>query len=82
MNHIHILFFASLRDTIGTRSLEMDVAAGTSVSALIASLVNAYPPLERMKDSLQVAINHEYATGEQTIPENAEIAFIPPVSGG
>jgi molybdopterin converting factor small subunit len=29
-----------------------------------------------------IALNNEYATGEEQIGENDEIAVIPPVSGG
>jgi molybdopterin converting factor small subunit len=31
---------------------------------------------------MMAAINREYAADEQVIPEGAEIAFFPPVSGG
>jgi molybdopterin converting factor subunit 1 len=82
MMHIKILFFATLRDYVGARSLEMDVPAETTILQLIGILINAYPRLSPVKDSMMVAINREYAPDEKIIPPDAEIAFFPPVSGG
>jgi molybdopterin converting factor subunit 1 len=82
MNHVKILLFATLRDYVGARSLELDVPAGTTVRGLTDQLVQTYPRLEKVKDSMMAAINREYAADEQVIPEKAEIAFFPPVSGG
>jgi molybdopterin converting factor small subunit len=45
-------------------------------------LIKAHPRLEKVRTSMMTAINREYARDEQVIPENAEIAYFPPVSGG
>jgi molybdopterin converting factor subunit 1 len=75
MNHVKILLFATLRDYVGARSLELEIPPGTTILGLTELL-------ERVKDSMMAAINREYAADEQVIPEKAEIAFFPPVSGG
>ncbi len=82
MHHVKILLFATLRDYVGAKIVELDIPSGTSVQGLTDLLVNKYPRLDKVKDSMMAAINREYAASEQTIPENAEIAFFPPVSGG
>jgi molybdopterin synthase catalytic subunit len=82
MNRVKILLFATLRDYLGSKSIEMEIPSGTTVQALTDLLVRKYPRLEKVKDSMMAAINREYAADEQIIPENAEIAFFPPVSGG
>jgi molybdopterin converting factor subunit 1 len=82
MNHVKILLFATLRDYVGARSLELEIPPGTTILGLTELLVKTYPRLERVKDSMMAAINREYAGDEQVIPEKAEIAFFPPVSGG
>jgi molybdopterin synthase catalytic subunit len=82
MNRVRILLFATLRDYLGSKSIEMEIPSGTTVQALTDLLVTKYPRLEKVKDSMMAAINREYAADEQIIPENAEIAFFPPVSGG
>ena len=82
MNRVRILLFATLRDYLGSKSIEMEIPSGTTVQALTDLLVTKYPRLGKVKDSMMAAINREYAADEQVIPENAEIAFFPPVSGG
>ena len=82
MNHIKVLLFATLRDYVGSKSLELDIPLGTTVGGLTDLLVEKYPRLEKVKDSMMAAINREFAADEQVIPEGSEIALFPPVSGG
>lgn len=82
MYQVKILLFATLRDYVGSRSIEMEIPSGTTVSDLTDMLVTKYPKLEKVKSSMLAAIDHQYAGDEQVIPEEAEIAFFPPVSGG
>ena len=82
MNSVKILFFATLRDYVGAKVVEIEIPSGTTVQGLTDLLVTKYPPLEKVKDSMMAAINREYAADKQVIPEEAEIAFFPPVSGG
>jgi molybdopterin converting factor subunit 1 len=82
MNKVKILFFATLRDYVGEKLIEFEIPAGLTVKGLTDLLVITHPRLEKVKDSMIAAINREYAADEQVIPEGAEIAFFPPVSGG
>ena len=82
MHKVKVLFFANLRDYVGAKSVEIEIPTGTTIQRLTDLLVIKYPRLEKVKDSMMAAINREYAAGEQIIPEEAEIAFFPPVSGG
>ena len=82
MNHITVLFFATLRDRAGTKSTEMDILAGTTVQGLKDLLVESYPGLQETMDAVVVSINREFAFDEGVVPENAEVAMFPPVSGG
>ena len=82
MNKVKILLFATLRDYVGGKTIELDVPSGMTVGELIDLLVVSYPRLGNVKESMMAAINREYAANEQIIPEHAEVAFFPPVSGG
>ncbi len=82
MQKVKVLFFATLRDYVGTKSLELEIPTGLTVGGLTKILVKTYPRLEKVKESMMAAINREYAADEQVIPLEAEIAFFPPVSGG
>jgi molybdopterin converting factor subunit 1 len=82
MHKVKVLFFATLRDYVGSKSVEIDIPTDSTVKALTDFLVTKYPDLEKVKDSMMAAINREYAADEQIIPSDAEIAYFPPVSGG
>jgi molybdopterin converting factor subunit 1 len=82
MHKVKVLFFATLRDYVGSKLVEFEIPLGLTVGGLTDLLVTTYPSLEKVKDSMMAAINREYAANEQVIPEGAEIAFFPPVSGG
>ncbi len=82
MNKVNILFFATLKEYMGTKTLQMEIPASTTVGQLKDMLAQKNPRLGRMRDTIMAAIDREYAGDDQLIPAQAEIAFFPPVSGG
>ena len=82
MNHVKLLFFATLRDRAGTKSVELDVPADLTVQGLKEKVSNEYPSLRESMSSVLTTINREYAFDDAVIPANAELAMFPPVSGG
>ena len=82
MNHIKLLFFATIRDRAGTKSLELDVPQDLTVQGLKDKLSTDFPNLKESMSSVLITINREYAFDDAIIPQNAEIGMFPPVSGG
>ena len=82
MNKIKILFFATLRDRAGTKSVEMEVPDDMTVQVLKEKLASDYPDLKESMRAVLVSVNKEYASNDLAIPQNAEVALFPPVSGG
>jgi molybdopterin converting factor subunit 1 len=82
MNHVKLLFFATLRDRAGTKSMELDVPVDLTVEGLKDKISKEYPNLKESMKSVLITINREYAFDEAVIPPNAELAMFPPVSGG
>ena len=82
MNHIKVLFFATLRDRAGTRSLELDLEEHTTALQLKGLLGTRFPAAAEALGHCLTAINHEYSDDQTEIPPDAEVAFFPPVSGG
>ena len=81
-NKIRVLFFAHLKEIVGTRQLDKTVSLDTTVGDLKQDLVLEYPGLEKAMDHLIAAVNQNFAQDEMVIPDSAEVAFFPPVSGG
>ena len=82
MNKIKVLFFATLRERVGTKSIELEIPADMTVQVLKDRLANDYPNLKESMKTILVSVNKEYAFDESVIPQNAEVALFPPVSGG
>lgn len=82
INHVKLLFFATLRDRAGTKSMELDIPADLTIYELKEKISNEFPNLKESMSSVLITINREYAFDEAVIPQNAELAMFPPVSGG
>ncbi|HNA88756.1 MAG TPA: molybdopterin converting factor subunit 1 [Anaerolineales bacterium] len=82
MKHIKLLFFATIRDRAGTKSMELDIPAEMTILQLKEKLAVDYPNLKESLKSVLITINREYAFDEAVVPTDAEIALFPPVSGG
>jgi molybdopterin converting factor subunit 1 len=82
MNRIKLLFFATLRDRAGARSMELDIPADLTVEGLKDKISNEFPNLRESMSSVLITINREYAFDDAVIPQGAELAMFPPVSGG
>jgi molybdopterin converting factor subunit 1 len=78
---ITVLFFAVAREAAGTDSESVGGAPNT-VGALRAFLAERHPALARVLPRCRLAVNQEFAVDGDPVPEGAEVAVIPPVSGG
>jgi molybdopterin converting factor small subunit len=79
---IEVLLFAAARQAAGREKLVVELAAGANVGQLRCAILTACPALSGLLPSSLIAINHDYARDDGMIPLGAEVALIPPVSGG
>jgi len=79
---IRIHLFARARDLAGCATLEWLVEPGTTVGQLRALLLERVPALEPILARCAVAVSREFADADLVLPANAEVAILPPVSGG
>lgn len=79
MAAITVLFFASLRDAAGIDSAQIDHDGDLRALYVTLQAKHGFAlPAER----LRVAMNGAFARWDDVPGEGAEVAFIPPVSGG
>ncbi len=82
MAQISILFFANLKEKIGSRKLDFELPDGSRVVDLRTSLAKIYPAAAGVLATALVSVNQEFAFDEDLVPQNAEVGIFPPVSGG
>jgi molybdopterin converting factor small subunit len=82
-SRIHVRLFALARQRAGQATIVVEVPGPATVAALKRALADASPGLAPLVPHLLIAIEGEYASDDRTlIPQGAEVAAIPPVSGG
>lgn len=82
MMKLEVLLFASLKDAVGFPVLNVELNGSGTVKDLLAMLFREWPQLEGASAHLLVSVNQEYASPDQQLDPNDEIALFPPVSGG
>lgn len=82
---IKVLYFAALREALGSPGETVALPEGCTtlagVRALIAGRGGDWNKLAQMKN-LRAAINQRMADPAATVADGDEVAFFPPVTGG
>jgi MoaE-MoaD fusion protein len=78
---LRVSLFAGMAAAIGRRSLEMAWDGGTAAS-LRSRLAADFPAIAPLLARSAVAIGDGYVTDDARVPCGADVAIIPPVSGG
>jgi len=79
---IRILYFAGLRESIGTAAETIELPFGvTRVGDLRAVLGQRHEALLNAKN-LRMAVNQKMCSAEAPVADGDEVAFFPPVTGG
>jgi molybdopterin converting factor subunit 1 len=79
---VSLRLFAGLKDVVGRREMDIDVADGSTVGDLKERLALEFPSVQPLLKTLVFAIDDEYVSFEEKLREGAQVALIPPVSGG
>ena len=77
-----IRLFAAAKQAAGRNSLDMELPENATIGQLRQRLAEEFPQLSGLIRQAMFSIDAEYAGDKQKIPPNADVACIPPVSGG
>ncbi len=79
---IRVLYFAALKDFTGTDAETVEIDAGADVAGLWESLKSRHPRLSEVTFRPMTACDMAYSPWDRPLAGVAEVAFLPPVSGG
>jgi molybdopterin synthase catalytic subunit len=79
---VKLLFFASIKDIVGERQLQVEVPQGTTVGDLLTHLESRYPRIRDYRPVVLTSVNEDYADQATRVADGDEVAIFPPVSGG
>ena len=76
-----IMLFAGVAECVGQRKVELAWQGGTAAE-LRGQLRDRYPAAASLFDRSAIAVGERYCRDEDQVPPEADVAVIPPVSGG
>ena len=79
---ITVLLFAQARELAGASRVIIELPDGSRADDVRAAVVRAHPALAPIAPHLAVAVNGALDSGRAPVPGGAEVALLPPVSGG
>ena len=79
---ITVLLFAQARERAGRSRGTLDLPEGSRVSDALAALEREHPALAELRPHLAVAVDQRLADLRSPLRDGAELALLPPVSGG
>lgn len=79
---LRVLAFATASDAIGASESELELPAVASVAELRRVLAQRFPALAALGPRLAIAVDGELARDDTPLRAGAEVALLPPVSGG
>jgi molybdopterin converting factor subunit 1 len=74
--------FARARELAGADAVAVALPPAATVADLRAALAAAHPPLAPLLARSAIAVDHDFADDSRPLTAAAEVAVIPPVSGG
>jgi molybdopterin converting factor subunit 1 len=77
-----VRLFARARDLAGADCLDVELPSGATVGELRRRIAQDYPALAGLLARSALAVNDDFADDGLTVPVGAEVALLPPVSGG
>jgi molybdopterin synthase catalytic subunit len=80
--NIRLLAFASAGDALGATEMDLEMPEGSRVVDLRTRLDRDHPRLAPLWPRLAIALNGRVVGAETPLVEGAEVALLPPVSGG
>ena len=79
---VQVHYFAQARERAGRSAESLELAEGDRLEAALTAIRRAHPGLDPLWQHLAVAVDGELAPADTPLRSGAEIALLPPVSGG
>jgi molybdopterin converting factor small subunit len=78
--HVRVLFFGATADVTGERQITIEPLEPPTSRDVFEQMVSKYPRLSSHR--LLYSVNQQYASGDEIVTDEDEIAIFTAVSGG
>jgi molybdopterin converting factor small subunit len=79
---VQVFFFSTIRARIGEKIIEVALPPGASVKDLKREIADLYPDASGTIEGMLASVNKVFSDDMTELPDQAEVAFFPYVTGG
>ena len=79
---VRVRLFAAARQAAGSDRVELELPDGATIGQLRRRLMEEFPQISALTAQVMFAVDTQYAPDSKEIRPEADVACIPPVSGG
>jgi molybdopterin converting factor subunit 1 len=79
---VSVRLFARARDLAGADIVRVELSDGATIADLRRRLAADHPALAGLLQRSALAVDSDFAEDSHVLSANAEVALLPPVSGG
>ena len=79
---VRVRLFAAARQAAGSDRIELELPDGATIGQLRRRLAEELPQMSALTAQVMFAVDAQYAPDSKEIRPEADVACIPPVSGG
>jgi len=80
--NVEVKLFAAAREMAGAEAVQVSVSSPTTIGTVRAAMCREHPGMAALIKASLFALDAHYSGDDAEIAEGAEVACIPPVSGG
>jgi molybdopterin converting factor small subunit len=82
MISVKVMFFSTIRARVGKKYVQVKLPAGASVEDLKKEIALLFPESVGTIEGMLASVNQVFCDDSTLIPDQAEVAFFPYVTGG
>src|SRR5260370_42188959 len=79
---VTVLYFAAARERAGISSGPLDLPEGATAAHALELACEKPPALVPLAERLRIAVDEDFSAPDRKLRDGAQVALIPPVSGG
>ncbi len=82
MIKVQVHFFSTIRARVGEKTIQVELPPGARVADLKREIAYLYPDAAGSIEGMLASVDKVFSDDSTVIPDQAEVAFFPYVTGG
>ena len=79
---MEVFFFSTIRARVGVKQIQVELSPGARVEDLKNAIAHLYPDAAATIVGMLASVNQVFSDDKTELPDQAQVAFFPYVTGG